>query len=30
MNVGKAHLDARAGGVSTVAIDDEHYPPLLR
>ena len=30
MNVGKAHLDARAGGASTVAIDDEHYPPLLR
>ena len=30
MNVGKAHLDARAGGASTVAIDDDHYPPLLR
>lgn len=30
MNVGKAHLDSRAGGASTVAIDDEHYPPLLR
>ena len=30
MNVGKAHLDSRAGGASIVAIDDEHYPPLLR
>ena len=30
MNVGKEHPDSRAGSASTVAIDDEHYPPLLR
>ena len=30
MNVGKEHPYSRAGSASTVAIDDEHYPPLLR
>lgn len=30
MNVGKSRSEAPAAGVSTLAIDDEYYPPLLR